>query len=157
MPSKEIRLRYSSRKKRDVVTFLAISMFVLIIAFQLFLILVLPVLLSRKNAWDFQVAREEVFRQVDGLRKQIRNVPAKGRIQQGEVATVKSVVDQFALYTRESKDALDWPTLALLKRIFGQYEAVNYRWCEAVPRYYVVQEQIDMPALIKRLEEDIQE
>ena len=157
MPSGEILKRYSCKRKRDFITGIAISMFALLILFQVFLVLVLPVLLSRKNAWDFYVAKEEMLRQLDALRDDIGGARPKNGIQKGEVETVRNVADLFAMSTREAMDNLTWEEVAHLKRVFGHLDGVQKRWREKPPRYYIVQEKVDMPALMTRIESEIQE
>ena len=157
MPSAEIRNRYSCRRKRDFITGTAISMFALLVLFQFFLVLVLPVLLSRKNAWDFFVAKEEMLRQLDSLRHNIRGAPSKTGIQKGEVDTVRNVADLFAMSTRSAMDDLTWEQVAHLKRVFGRLDAVQKRWREKPARYYIIQEKVNMPALMSHIESEIQE
>lgn len=157
MPSNEILKRYSCKRKRDFITGIAISMFALLVLFQIFLVLVLPVLLSRKNAWDFYVAKEEMIRQLDTLRDNIAVSRPKTGIQKGEIDTVRSVADLFAMNTREAMDDLTWEEVAHLKRVFGHLDAVQKRWRGNPPRYYIVQEKVDMPALMTRIESEIQE
>ena len=153
----ELKARYSVRRKRDIVTVFAIMLFLLLVAFQLFLTLIVPGLLKKKRAFEFQVAKLEMSEQLDSLRKGLSRVRPESELRQGEVATVCGVADQLAMYTRESLDDLSLKQIFQLKRILGQYEAVLQRWKENPPRYYTSQEEIDMSALVNGLKKEIEE
>lgn len=154
---KELKARYSVRRKRDIVTGFAIFLFLLLVAFQLFLTLIVPGLLKKRRAFEFHVAKLEMSTQLDTLRSGLSHVRPRSDAQSGEVATVCGVTDQLAMYTRESLDQLSLKQIFQLKRIFGQYEAVLRRWQEKKPRYYTVQEQINMPTLVNGLKKEIEE
>lgn len=154
---KELKARYSVRRRRDVVTFFAIALFLLLVAFQLFLTLVVPGLLKKRKAFEFHVAKLEMSSQIDLLRRSLSRVKPDSDLHQGEIAIVCGVTDQLAVYTRESLDQLSLKQIFQLKRIFGQYEAVLRRWQEKPPRYYTVQEKINMPVLVNGLKKEIEE
>ena len=154
---KELKARYSVKRRRDIVTGFAIGLFLLLVFFQLFLTLVVPSLLKKRKAFEFHVAKLEMSSQLDMLRKEISRVHTDSDIQSGEVATVRSVTDQLAMYTRDSLDQLSLKQIFQLKRIFGQYEAVLQRWKEKPPRYYTVQEKINMQTLVNGLKKEIEE
>lgn len=154
---KELKSRYSVKRKRDIVTGFAICMFLLLVFFQLFLTLVVPSLLKKRKAFEFHVAKLEMSSQIDALRDGLSDIRTDSDIQQGEVATVCGVTDQLAMYTRDSLDQLTLKQIFQLKRIFGQYEAVLRRWQEKPPRYYTVQETIDVGALVNALKKEIEE
>jgi len=154
---KELKARYSVRRKRDIVTVFAIALFLLLVFFQLFLTLVVPGLLKKRKAFEFHVAKLEMSVQIDSLRGGLSRVKPDSELHQGEVATVCGVTDQLAMYTRESLDELSLKQIFQLKRIFGQYEAVLRRWQEKPPRYYTIEEKIDMPTLVNGLKKEIEE
>lgn len=154
---KELQARYSVRRRRDIVTVFAIALFLLLVAFQLFLTMIVPGLLKKRKAFEFHVAKLEMSTQIDTLRDDLSRVRPNSDIQRGEVATVCGVTDQLAMYTRESLDQLSLKQIFQLKRIFGQYEAVLRRWQEKPPRYYTVQERINMPALVNGLKKEMEE
>ena len=154
---KELKSRYSVRRKRDIVTVFAIVLFLLLVAFQLFLTLVVPGLLKKRKAFEFHVAKLEMSAQIDSLRDGLSRIRTNTDVQSGEVATVCGVTDQLAMYTRESLDQLNLKQIFQLKRIFGQYEAVLRRWQEKPPRYYTVQEKINMPTLVNGLKKEMEE
>lgn len=154
---RELKARYSVKRKRDVVTVFAIGMFLLLVFFQLFLTLVVPGLLKKRKAFEFHVAKLEMSSQIDSLRRGLSHVRTVSDVQKGEVATVCGVTDQLAMYTRESLDQLSLKQIFQLKRTFGQYEAVLQRWREKPPRYYTVQEKIDTASLVRALRKEIEE
>ena len=154
---KELKARYSVRRKRDIVTFFAIALFLLLLAFQLFLTLIVPGLLKKRKAFEFHVAKLEMSAQIDSLRGGLSRVKPDSDLHRGEVVTVIGVTDQLAMYTREALDQLNLKQIFQLKRIFGQYEAVLRRWQETPPRYYAVQEKINMPILVNGLKKEIEE
>ena len=154
---KELKARYSVRRRRDVVTGFAIGLFLLLVFFQLVLTLVVPSLLKKRKAFEFHVAKLEMSSQLDTLRKELSRVHTNSDIQIGEVTTVRNVTDQLAMYTRDSLDQLSLKQIFQLKRIFGQYEAVLRRWKERSPRYYTVQETIDTDSLMRALRKEIKE
>ena len=154
---RELKARYSVRRKRDIVTVFAIALFLLLVAFQLFLTLIVPGLLKKRNAFEFHVAKLEMSAQIDMLRRGLSAVRPDSDLHRGEVVTVIGVTDQLAMYTRETLDQLSLKQIFQLKRIFGQYEAVLRRWMEKPPRYYAVQEKIHMPTLVNGLKKEIEE
>ena len=154
---KELKARYSVRRKRDVVTFFAITLFLLLVAFQLFLTLIVPGLLKKRKAFEFHVAKLEMSAQIGSLRIGISQVRPDSDLHRGEIITVYGVIDHLAMYTRESLDSLSLKQIFQLKRIFGQYTAVLQRWREKPPRYYTSQKEIDMPTLVSGLNKEIEE
>lgn len=154
---KELKARYSVKRRRDIVTGFAIGLFLLLVFFQLFLTLVVPSLLKKRKAFEFHVAKLEMSSQLDTLRKELSRVHTDSDVQSGEVTTVCNVTDQLAMYTRDSLDQLSLKQIFQLKRIFGQYEAVLRRWKERPPRYYTVQETIDTDSLMRALRKEIKE
>ena len=61
---REIKERYSCKRKRDYVTALAIFLFVMMIAFQIYLIVLLPVQIKNAETLEINVARETFLTQM---------------------------------------------------------------------------------------------
>ena len=72
MPSKAIRDSYSCRRRKDFVTGFAIVFFFLIIGFELYVVIWMPVQLQRRNVLETHIAREKLIRKFDYLRNSCR-------------------------------------------------------------------------------------
>ena len=157
MPSKEIRMKYSCKRKRDYMTFFALAMFFLTIAFEFYLIFVVPIQLKSKDALEKDVAKLEMLNQLDLLRQRFRGVKTVNDVQKGERDMCQSVLDSYAMFVRQHQDELSMTQILELKDTFTNYERIYYHWTnQANPSFYIIQEKLDMQKALDSIHQKIQ-
>lgn len=128
MPSKEIRKKYSCRRKRDFVTWFAIIFFFVIVALELYLILWVPIQLRREGVLQKHVAKEQMGRKVDHYRHQMRRIQTKNSLNSGEVSLAKNMLDLYANYIRLYQDKLNLSEILEISSLLDQYGILVIRW-----------------------------
>ena len=151
MPSKAIVSRYSCKRKRDFITGFALTMFALLVIFQLYLTLIVPIQLDRRNAYELHVYKDELASQIDAVRLNIKRFNPSGDLRKGEVILVRNVADQLAIYTSEYMDQLDAEQVRDLKSCFGAFDSIYNRWVYKPYRYYIVQEQVNQQKMLNMI------
>lgn len=155
MPSKEILIRYSCKRKRDIVTGLAVTMLLLIVAAQFYLTLIVPVQLQKYNIYQFHVEKDKVIKHVDSFRREIRKCDPSGRINRGEVELVRGAMNQLIIYVTEHQDNMDDKQLFKMKRIFSDFYRYLARWQEKPSRYHIRQEEINQTKLVNAIVKEL--
>ncbi|MBO4305316.1 MAG: hypothetical protein J6A21_12095 [Lentisphaeria bacterium] len=129
MPSKAIRDSYSCRRRRDFVTGFAIIFFFLIICFELYVVVWMPVQLQQKNVLARHVAREQLISKFDLLRAFCRRDYEQGKgFSKGEKLLVLRVLDVYAIYLRNNAEDMDLAEIQELQRTLGRFEALHVDW-----------------------------
>ncbi|MBP5182398.1 MAG: hypothetical protein J6331_05165 [Lentisphaeria bacterium] len=129
MPSKAIRDSYSCRRRKDFVTGFAIVFFFLIIGFELYVVIWMPVQLQRRNVLETHIAREKLIRKFDYLRNSCRWSYDRGKgFSRGEKQLVLRVLDVYAIYLRENAESMDIREIQELQRTLGRFEALLVGW-----------------------------
>ena len=128
MLSKEIKAKYSCRRKRDFVTWFAIIFFFVIVSLELYLILWVPIQLRREGVLQKHVAKEQMGRKIDSYRHQMRRIPAATSLNKGEIALAQSMLDLYANYIRLYQDKLDLAEILEITSLLDQYGVLIIRW-----------------------------
>ena len=98
MIAKEIKERYSCKRKSDFVTYFAIGFYVLIIIFEFYLVFGIPFQLRREGVLQKHVVKEEMVKLVDYQRGLLKYVPVQNATNKNEVALVNNMLDLYASY-----------------------------------------------------------
>lgn len=151
MPSKEILIRYSCKRKRDVVTGLAVTMLLLIVAAQLYLTLIVPVQLQKRNIYEFHVEKDKVIKQVDVFRDEMREFRPSGKVARGEVDLVRNAMDQLIIYITEHQDYMNGKQVFEVKRIFDRFGYYMYYWKAPKPKWHIREEKINQKKLVNAI------
>jgi hypothetical protein len=91
-------------RRKDYITYLAVILFVVIIACEALLVVWLPRKLHSEIMWQDQIAKEEMIEHEDLLRAYMIDVKPKYRDMAGEIELVQDSLNELARYLREYKD-----------------------------------------------------
>ncbi|MFA6290321.1 MAG: hypothetical protein WC637_00995 [Victivallales bacterium] len=91
-------------RRKDYITFLAVILFVLVVACEMLLVVWLPRKLHSEIMWQDQIAKEEMVELEDLLRAYMIDVKQKHRVMTGEIEIVQDSLNELARYLREYKD-----------------------------------------------------
>ncbi|HPO90832.1 MAG TPA: hypothetical protein P5105_02850 [Victivallales bacterium] len=94
------------RRKRDIVSVVALLLFGGAIFFELYIIFLIPYELRKENRWKKGVIIEELLELQDELRSNITGAITKYKNISGELELAKACLDDYARYLRENKDKI---------------------------------------------------
>ncbi len=154
---KDLKQYFSCKRKPDIVTGIAIGLFLIVILLQVYLIVFLPVQLREGEALAYNMARDKMLRDIDKLRSALPKVKMPDELAEGELQMTKSAFERLMLYTREHRDGLDLAQVAELAQRFRMFDFMLQRWTAGKPQYYLRREKIDQKKYVRMLEKRIQE
>ncbi|MBQ9336702.1 MAG: hypothetical protein IJS14_05325 [Lentisphaeria bacterium] len=128
MITKEIKARYSCRRKRDFVTWFAISFFLVIVALELYLILWVPIQLRREGVLQKHVAKEQMVTKVDHYRHLFHRIPAPTALNKGEITLAQNMLDLYANYIRVNQDKLELSEILEISDLLDRYGILAVLW-----------------------------
>jgi len=156
---KEIRERYSCRRKRDYVTALAIILFILMISFQIYLIVLLPVQIKNAESLELNIVREQLLLELDHAREYFKYTSSDGPLHKGEIEMVSNALDRTILFAREHHDDLTLDQLSDMLKTCRMIKSVVSRWFPrdsegrlCPPDYYIRAEKVDPQKYVRTLE-----
>ena len=91
-------------RRKDYITYLAVALFVMVIACEVLLVVWLPQKLHSEILWQDQIAKEEMIELEDLLRAYMIEVKSKYREMTGEIELVQDSLNELARYLRVYKD-----------------------------------------------------
>lgn len=148
---------YSCKRKPDIVTGIAIGLFLIVILLQVYLVVFLPFQLRDGETLAYNIARDKMLQSIDQLRGRVTHTKMPDDLSEGERQMVKSAFDRLMLYTREHREELDLAQVAELSRRFQQFDFVVQRWIRKPPKYALREEKINqkkyVQMLLKRIDE----
>lgn len=129
MISKAVREKYSCKRRKDFVTGFAIIFFLLVVCFEIYVVLWMPIQIRQRNMLEVHTAKDELIRSFDKLRYRCFKMyfTRKG-FAKGEIELTIRVLDMYAIYLRNNVDLLNINQLIELKRTFGRFEALAVDW-----------------------------
>lgn len=154
---KDLKQYFSCKRKPDIVTGIAIGLFLIVILLQVYLIVFLPVQLREGEALAYNMARDKMLRDIDKLRSALPKVKIPDELAEGELQMTKSAFERLMLYTREHRDGLDLAQVSELAQRFRMFDFMLQRWTAGKPQYYLRREKIDQKKYVRMLEKRIQE
>lgn len=152
---KDLKQFYSCKRKPDVVTAVAISLFLIVILLQIYLIVFLPLQLKEAETLEYNVSRDELLQDIDFLRGKLIKYKAPDELASGESQMLKSAFDRLMLYTRENRDGLALDQVGELSKRIRMFTAVFQRWQDS--RFYLREETLEQKKYIRILEKRILE
>lgn len=150
MVSKEIKARYSCKRKSDFMTYFAIYFFLLVVVFELYLIVWMPIQLKKEDVLQKHVAKENLVTLVDTLRNEVGKIGGGNSLNNGEIELTRKVLDLYALYIREYQDALELSQILDLYKMLNRYQAVIEQW--KIKQFSFQKETVNLPAAYQYLE-----
>ena len=129
MITREIKSKYSCRRKSDFVTWFAIIFFFIIVALELYLILWVPIQLQREGVLQKHVAKEQMGKKVDHYRREMRRLSGDNTgLNKGEIALAQDMLDLYANYIRMHQDKLELAEILEISALLDQYGMLTIRW-----------------------------
>ena len=98
------RFPAATLRRKDYITYLAVILFVMVIASEILLVVWLPKKLHSEIMWQDQIAKEEMIELEDLLRAYMIDLKPKYREITGEIELVQDSLNELARYLREYKD-----------------------------------------------------
>ena len=135
MSKANIRKLYSTKRKRDVVTGGAILLFGALIVFQIYIAAIFPIQLNRQHLLAAEMEKDEMYEQIDRIRKTLRNSRSNNPARNGEVNLISGVMDQFALHVREHGGEMTPEQVNGLRTELRRYELAILGWNYANRRF----------------------
>lgn len=150
-----IRDYYSSKRKRDVVTVSAVGLFILLILFQFYITLIVPIQLKRHGTLLEHIEKDRMMTQIDALRGRINWAVGhyKDDWHNGEASLVKEVADIFAQHIRSHHSFMTPQQVAQLRETMRTYDKICDRW--SARRFYIQEEKLDPLPYAKAISRDI--
>jgi len=136
--------------RKDYMAYLAIALFIIVIAFEVLLVVWLPMKLSSSTMWRDQVACEEMIEHEDLLRANTIECKKRCKAMDGEIALVQESLDEIAAYLHEYKDRLSRGNIDEIVKYLNYFEGI-YRSNMKGDRSFVVAEHIDASAYLGKL------
>ena len=128
MITREIKSKYSCRRKKDFMTWFAIVFFFIIVALELYLVLWVPIQLQREGVLQKHVAKEQMGKKVDHYRGVMRYIPVSDSLNKGEIALAQDMLDLYANYIRMNQDKLNLAEILEISSLLDQYGMLTIRW-----------------------------
>lgn len=132
MIPRAIRNKYSCKRKADFVTLFAVTFFFLIVAWELYLIIWVPIQLQHEGVLQKHVAKENMGKLVDGLRSQLRyqlhNTPAKNTLNRGEIQLAVKMLNMYANYARKYQDVFSLNEILEVTELMKHYGIYIAQW-----------------------------
>ena len=151
-----VKKYYSTRRKRDVVTGAAILFFAVLIVFQLYITILFPLQLRHQKLLIAEMEKDEMYEQVDRIRKLIRSTRGKDFAQTGEINLVEGILNQFALHVREHGKDMTLEQVAELRNVLSRYELIVMTWREKkTDNYHIRQAALDTAPYAAQLQTKI--
>ena len=152
----DINKYYSTKRKRDVVTGAAILLFGALIVFQLYITIVFPLQLRHQQLLIADMEKDEMYEQIDRIRKLIRSTGGKNVAQRGEINLVAGIMDQFALHVRENGKEMTPEQVSELRNVLSRYELIVMTWREKkTDNFHIRQSTLDTAPSAKAIETNI--
>lgn len=156
MSKVKINQYYSTKRKRDVVTGAAIFLFAALIVFQLYITIVFPLQLRHQQLLIADMEKDEMYEQIDRIRKLIRSTGGKNAAQRGEINLVSGIMDQFALHVRENGKEMTPEQVSDLRNVLSRYELIVMTWKEKkTDNFHIRQDTLDTTSSAKIIETGI--
>ena len=113
----------------------AILLFGALIVFQLYITVIFPLQLNHQHLLIAEMEKDEMFEQVDRIRRTVRGSKSSNPTRNGEVNLVEGVMDQFALHVREHGNEMTPEQVNGLRTELRRYELVIMGWNYANRRF----------------------
>ena len=135
MSKVNVKKYYSTKRKRDIVTGIAIILFGALIVFQLYVTIIFPFQLRHRQLLVAEMEKDEMYEQIDRIRKAVRSTRGRDSGQQGEISLVSGILDHFALHVRENGKEMTAEQVNGLRTELRRYELAILGWNYANRRF----------------------
>lgn len=125
MKKKDLESRFSCKRRRDYVTYAAVVLFGLMLCFQIYLIVVLPIQLKKAETLEYNVLREQLLLEMDETRiilnheELVAYMSSGSHLQEEEFKATKRLFEKLLVFTRTNIDHLSISQLnELMRQLF---------------------------------------
>lgn len=144
------KIEYSCKRKKDFVTFAAITMFVAICLFEIYLIVFLRIQLQRENAMASEVLKQEMISQTSMVRYRVRNAKPSTPLQRCEVNLVTNCLDSVVRYVRANIYEMTDPQIIAANEILFQLNGYSKAWGKK--QYTFKQDEFEVQPVLNMIE-----
>lgn len=134
MSKKDLESRFSCKRKRDYVTYAAVILFGLMLCFQIYLIVILPIQLKKAETLEHHVLREQLLLEMDKTRiifgdaELTAYMTKNGHLREEEFYATKRLFERLLVFTRTNCDHLSISQLNELMRQLFQIRGAIIAW-----------------------------
>lgn len=151
MIPKAIKESYSCKRRTDFVTAFAVIFFILVVCFELYVVIWMPVQLQQKNVLETHMEKDRLIRSFDSLRRNCMRLHSQRKgFAKGEILLTLRVLNVYAIYLRENADSMDLQQIRELQRTLGRFEALAANWMRG--RYSFRKLDFNLSPAMKALE-----
>ena len=155
---KEILARYSCRRRKDFVTFLAVAMFLLIVSFECYLMFWLPIQFRKQNAMARHVSCQRLVEMADSLRNVSRPHSSQDldSLQKSEMEMIRASLDILAIYVREHQENLTESQINELQKLLDRTSVIVTGWHKN-KYFHIKRENFDPEPVLRSFEKNLNE
>jgi hypothetical protein len=137
-------------RRKDYITYLAVILFVVVIACEVLLVVWLPRKLHSEIMWQDQIAKEEMIESEDLLRAYMIDIKPKYRDMTGEIELVQDSLNELARYLRDYKDYM---SRSQTDRISASLKGFHncYRSNIKPGKSFIIDEKLDSSPYLNKL------
>lgn len=133
MKKKDLESRFSCKRKRDYVTYAAVILFGLMLCFQIYLIVLLPIQLKKAETLEHHVLKESLLLEMDKTRiifgdAELIAYMTSEHLREEEFYATKRLFEKLLVFTRIHCDELSISQLNELKRQLFQIRGAIIAW-----------------------------
>lgn len=137
-------------RRKDYMAYLAIVLFMFVIAFEILLVTWIPRTLHSSEMWQDQIACEEMIQLEDLLRAYMIDSKRRSKVMDGEIGLLQDSLDEIAGYLREHKENITRDQIDVIYRHLKYFESI-YRSNIKKDKSFNVAEKIDTAKYLDRL------
>lgn len=172
MPRAEIKARYACKRKPDIITGIAIFLFCLMIVFQLYLIIILPIQIKKAETLELQVERQKMMMNADKLRLLyddrdfIAFMNYQGRLdplRNEEYQAVFRLFQKQCRFLRDNSEKLDLQQARQVIKMHRKLLSVSQSWLSRTSdgqkkpiHFFLKRETVDRNQYLQSLKKKIQ-
>ena len=139
------------KRKKDMVTWLAVFLFLLITFLELAIVIWIPMHLRSASLWEKESAFQEMIELEDLLRANFSSYARKCKgTQEGEITIVRICLDDYARYIRAYGSDLSRNQIRDIYLDLKEFEKMYFQMKEQ-NQFYTMQEKIDRNKYIQHL------
>lgn len=134
MEKKDLQSRFSCKRKRDYVTYAAVFLFGVMLCFQIYLIVILPIQLKKAETLEHHVLREQLLLEMDRTRiifgdaELTAYMTKNGHLREQEFYATKRLFEKLLVFTRANSDHFSISQLNELMRQHFQIRGAIMSW-----------------------------
>ncbi len=161
---------YSTKRRPDYITVIAVIFFILMIAFEIYLVAFLPIHIMQDESLTAIRVRDEILTNMDNCRTRMDILKASAdtsKLNEGEIELVRNSLDNIARDLRDNSENFSLEELGKAEMLVEKYQVLLDEW--GVPRGFarqaepfrinaaVVTEELDRKKYVDAFEKRVME